>query len=143
MNIENIKIFFSGFESIPYDLVKWGSGLIWKQLKEKDCLTPVGESLYDLIEKTIKERTGNQLSLNKISPACEMILHAYMEDNKVSIDTIKGALSRLGKNYIHEDAEIWKQDLDEQVSRTDVLYRYMLKREADSHGETMLGIEKK
>lgn len=139
MTIEMIEFFTSGFASIPYDIIKWGKGLLWAELKKKQCLTPVGQVIYDLIEKIVNEKTGNQLSLDKIAPVCEMIFFEYTQKNKFTIDGIKKAINVLGKNYTLEDAELWKQDLDEQISRTDIPYKYMLKRQSDSHGD---GLEK-
>lgn len=141
--IKGIVFFTSGFSSIPYDILKWGGGRLWGELKKRQCLTDIGQSLYNLIEKTVKEKTGNHLSLDAIAPACEIIFHACEQYNNFAIDEIKKALNTLGGNYIHEDAEIWKQDLDKQVSQTDALYRYMLKRESESHGEKISEMSKK
>ena len=55
--IKGIVFFTSGFSSIPYDILKWGGGRLWGELKKRQCLTDIGQSLYNLIEKTVKEKT--------------------------------------------------------------------------------------
>ena len=107
-----IAFFVPGFASIPYDIAKWGCGLLWEELRKGKRLSAAGEELYDLVEKEVKQKTGNRLSIDEIAPVCEIIFNAYRLNNKFSLDDIREALNVIGKKCPHEEAEIWKQDFD-------------------------------
>ena len=138
-----IEFFVPGFASIPYDIAKWGGGLLWKELRKGKRLSAAGEELYDLVEKEVKQKTGNRLSVDEMAPVCEIIFNAYRLNNKFSLDDIREALNGIGKRCPREEAVIWKQDLDEEVSRNIFLRAYSQKVDSEIIRNTLNDLNKK
>ena len=91
----------------------------------------------------MKQKTGNRLSIDEIAPVCEIIFNAYRLNNKFSLDDIREALNVIGKKCPHEEAEIWKQDFDEEVSRNIFLRAYSQKVDSELIRNTLDDINKK